>query len=57
MSVVRRIGGLVALLALLACSSPISLENLNKLKAGQTFNEVKAIIGEPTLLNSVNANN
>lgn len=32
---------------LAACGSQLSLENYNKLKVGQTFAEVKQIIGEP----------
>lgn len=33
---------------LAACGSQISIENYNKLKSGQSYDEVKAILGEPT---------
>jgi len=34
-------------LFLAACSSQLSLENYTKLKVGQSYDEVKKIIGEP----------
>ena len=33
---------------LAACGSRISLENYGKLKAGQSYDEVQTILGEPT---------
>ncbi len=30
-----------------ACGSRVSLDNYNKLKTGQSFDEVKKIVGEP----------
>lgn len=32
---------------LAACGSQISIDNYNKLKTGQSYDEVKAILGEP----------
>jgi len=32
---------------LAACGSPLSMENYNKIKVGQSFDEVKQVIGEP----------
>ena len=32
---------------LLACSGPLSMDNFNKLKVGQPYDEVKKIIGDP----------
>lgn len=44
-----RIVGCVAFgLMLSACGSQLSLENYGQLKVGQSFDEVKKIIGEPT---------
>lgn len=44
----RRITGLIlSSLVLIACSSQLSLENYNKLKVGQSYDEVKKIIGDP----------
>ena len=40
-------------LVLIACSSKISLDNYNKLKAGQTYEEVKQILGEPARCDEV----
>lgn len=38
----------IASLALLsACGSQLSLENYNKLKVGQSYDEVKRVIGDP----------
>lgn len=34
-------------LVLGACGSQLSLENYNKLKVGQSYEEVKQVIGEP----------
>lgn len=34
-------------LALGACGSQLSLENYNKLKVGQSYEEVKQVIGDP----------
>lgn len=38
----------VAVLLVSACSSKVSLENYNKLRAGQSFDEVKALLGDPS---------
>lgn len=44
----RRIAGFfLASLVLAACSSQLSMENYNKLKVGQSYDEVRKIIGEP----------
>jgi hypothetical protein len=44
----RRVAGLfLASLLLAACGSQLSMENYNKLKVGQTYEEVRKIIGEP----------
>lgn len=44
----RRIAGLfLASLLLAACGSQLSMENYNKLQVGQTYEEVRKIIGEP----------
>lgn len=44
----RRIAGFFfSCLLLAACSSQLSLENYNKLKVGQSYDEVKKIIGDP----------
>jgi hypothetical protein len=44
----RRIAGLfLASLMLAACSSQLSMENYNKLKVGQSYEDVRKIIGEP----------
>jgi hypothetical protein len=32
---------------LTACGSPLSMDNYNKLKVGQSYEDVKKIIGEP----------
>ena len=40
-------------LVLIACGSKISLDNYNKLKAGQTYEEVKQILGEPARCDEV----
>jgi hypothetical protein len=37
----------LAALLLAACGNPLSLENYNRLKLGQSYDEVRAIIGEP----------
>lgn len=38
----------LASLLLAACGQRISLENYNKLKVGQGYDEVKQVLGEPT---------
>ncbi len=44
----------IAGLALLsACGSPLSLENYNKLKVGQSYDEVKQVIGDPARCDEV----
>ncbi|MBL8413960.1 MAG: DUF3862 domain-containing protein [Propionivibrio sp.] len=44
----RRIPGLfLSSLLLAACGSQLSLENYNKLKVGQSYEDVRKIIGEP----------
>jgi hypothetical protein len=46
---VLRITGLVLTgIFLAACSGQLNLDNYNKLKSGQSYDEVKKIIGEPT---------
>lgn len=43
-----RLSGILAVALLAAaCGSKISLENYNKIHMGQTFDEVKQILGEP----------
>lgn len=44
----RIAGCLLAGVLLAACGSQLSLENYNKLKVGQSFDEVKKVIGDPT---------
>lgn len=45
---VFRIAALSLLFAVLsACGSKLTLENYNKLKVGQSYDEVKLVIGEP----------
>jgi len=44
----RRITGfLLAGLLLGACGSQLNMENYNKLKVGQPYDEVKKVLGEP----------
>ena len=44
----RRIAGSFFLCLLLAaCGNQLSLENYNKLKVGQSYDEVKKVIGDP----------
>ena len=44
----RRIFGLfLSILLLAACGNQLSLENYNKLKVGQSYDEVKKVIGDP----------
>jgi len=44
----RRIAAIaVSALALAACGNSLSVENYNKLKVGQSYDEVKKIIGDP----------
>ena len=38
---------------LVACSSKISLENYNKLRTGQSFEEVKQVLGDPARCDEV----
>lgn len=35
-------------LLLSACGNPLRIENYNRLKVGQSYDEVKQVIGEPT---------
>jgi hypothetical protein len=44
---IRRAGFLLAAIVMAACSSKLSLENYNKISTGQTFDEVKQILGDP----------
>ncbi len=46
-SILFRLTALVATLALTACIDRVNLENYNKLKVGQSYDEVKQIIGDP----------
>ena len=41
--------GLVVAASILvaACGSKVTLENYNKLRAGQSYDEVKAVLGDP----------
>ena len=44
----RRITGfLLAGLLLAACGSQLNMENYNKLKVGQPYDEVKKVLGDP----------
>ena len=43
----------VAALLLVACGSKVSLENYNKLEVGQSFDEVKQILGDPARCDEV----
>ena len=49
----RSAGMALIALVLIACGSKISLDNYNKLKAGQTYEEVKQILGEPARCDEV----
>ena len=49
----RIAGCLMACMLLAACGSQLSLENYNKLKVGQSFDEVKKVIGHPTRCDEV----
>ena len=46
-SLSRIIGLVLFSLVLGACGSQLSLENYNKLKVGQSYEEVKQVIGDP----------
>jgi len=48
----RTLPALFAIL-LAACGSKLSLENYNKLQVGQSYDEVKQVIGEPTRCDEV----
>lgn len=37
----------IAGVLLSACGNKVSLANYNKLKAGQSFDEIKAVVGDP----------
>ena len=43
----RRIFPMLAIVLLNACGDRLSLDNYNKLKVGQTYDEVKQIVGDP----------
>ena len=43
----RSAGMALIALVLIACGSKISLDNYNKLKTGQSYAEVKQLLGEP----------
>lgn len=43
----RRAGFLLAAILVAACGSRLSLENYSKIHTGQTFDEVKQILGDP----------
>jgi len=44
----RRIAAIAgSALALAACGNSLSVENYNKLKVGQSYDEVKKILGDP----------
>lgn len=42
-----RCGTLSVCLLVAACSNKLSLENYNKLRTGQSFDEVKQLLGDP----------
>ena len=43
-----RVGAVVAAAILVSgCGSKVNLENYNKLRAGQSYDEVKAVLGDP----------
>ena len=42
----RSTGTVLAGIVLVACGSQLSLDNYNKVKTGQSYSEVKAILGE-----------
>ena len=44
----RIAGCLMACMLLAECGSQLSLENYNQIKVGQSFDEVKKVIGDPT---------
>jgi len=44
---------LVALFALAACGSKVSMENYNRLKTGQSYDEIVAVLGEPAACDEV----
>jgi len=46
-SLLRIAGPALLSLVLGACGSQLSLENYNKLKVGQSYEEVKQVIGDP----------
>ena len=47
------LGPLVAAALLLGCSPKISLEHYNQLKVGQSYDEVKLILGDPARCDEV----
>jgi hypothetical protein len=50
----RRIAGLfLTSLLLAACGNQLSMENYNKLKVGQSYEDVRKIIGEPARCDEV----
>jgi len=40
-------------LVLAACSNKLNMENYNKIRSGQTFDEVKGVLGDPTRCDEV----
>ena len=46
-------GALLASALLLGCAEKVSLENYNRLQVGQSFDEVKLIIGDPARCDEV----
>jgi hypothetical protein len=43
----------LALIALLAACSKVTVENYNKIRAGQSFEDVQALIGKPSSCSDV----
>ena len=43
----RRVFVMLAEVLLSACGNRLSLDNYNKLKVGQTYDEVKQVVGDP----------
>jgi len=44
---IRLAGFLLAAVLVAACNTRLTLDNYNKIRAGQTFDEVRQILGDP----------
>ena len=53
MKPISRIVPALALVALLAACSKVTAENYNKIRVGQSFEEVQGLIGKPTSCDDV----